>query len=146
MKRGFNVSTGESSQAVRRLLARTTLIVVAVSLISCSSYQGSSDNTWTASFFKDPDRVWNAIELVLIELDYEVAEENRSDGVIRAESEPAEDGTVVVLAIDQVMRTNDQVHVYVKPSFGGNAGSQNPDLLKAAADGFVKALEEKLKG
>jgi hypothetical protein len=90
--------------------------------------------------------VWNAIQLVLIELEYEVIEENRDDGVIRTVSDPAEDGTVIALAIDQVMRTNDQVKVYVKPSFSGNAGTRNPDLLKTAADDFIKAVEERLKG
>jgi hypothetical protein len=44
------------------------------------------------------------------------------------------------------MRTEDQVHVYVKPSFGGEQGSADTDLLKAAADAFVKALEDQLKG
>jgi hypothetical protein len=127
-------------------MINTTLIVVVMSLIGCSAYKGASDNSWTATFFKDPDRVWNAIELVLIELDYEVSAENRPDGVIRAESSPSEDGTIVALAIDQVMRTNDQVNVYVKPSFAGNAGSRDSNLLKAAADEFVAALEGKLKG
>jgi len=82
----------------------------------------------------------------LIELDYEVLSENREDGVIRAASEPAEDGTVIGLAIDQVMRTEDQVHVYIKPSFTGDEGSTNPDLLKAAADELIKALDDKLRG
>ena len=53
---------------------------------------------------------------------------------------------MIALAIDQVMRTQDQVNVYVKPSFGGDRGSADPDLLKAAADAFVKALEKQLKG
>jgi len=146
MKSDFNLSMAGIPQWICRCIARTTLLTVAVSVISCSAYQSSSDGTWTTTSFKDPDRVWNAIQLVLIELDYEVIEENRDDGVIRTESNPAEDGAVITLAIDQVMRTNDQVKVYVKPSFSGNAGARNPDLLKAAADDFVKALEEKLKG
>jgi hypothetical protein len=90
--------------------------------------------------------VWNAIELVLIELDYEVSEENRDDGVIRAVSEPAADGTVIALAIDQVMHTNDQVKVYVKPSFGGDAGARDPAILEVAAERFVRALGESLNG
>ena len=81
-----------------------------------------------------------------VRLEYEVITERRPDGVIRAESSPAEDGTVIALAIDQVMRTEDQINVYVKPSFDGDGGSGNPDLLKAASDAFVKTLEEKLKG
>jgi uncharacterized lipoprotein len=140
----LTVSTADVSQHVRRLVAVTALVAVVISLTACSTLQGSSENTWTASFFKDPDSVWNAIELSLLELDYEVADQNRPDGVIRAESSPAEDGTVIALAIDQVMRTEDQVNVYVKPSFGGDRGSTDPDLLKAAADEFVRVLKGKL--
>jgi len=122
------------------------LLLIVVSLSACSTIKGSSDGTWTASFFTDPDRVWGAIEISLIELDYEVTEKNRFDGVIRARLEPADDGTVIALAIDQVMRTEDQVKVYVKPSFAGDEGSTNPDLLKAAADEFVKTLNSQLNG
>ncbi|MCW8985196.1 MAG: hypothetical protein OQK55_07630 [Thermoanaerobaculales bacterium] len=121
-------------------------VAMVVSLSACSTFKGSSDGTWNTSYFTNPDRVWGAIQLSLIDLDYEVVSENRDDGVIRAKSEPAEDGTVIALAIDQVMRTEDQVHVYVKPSFVGDEGSQNPDLLRAAAEKLIKALDEKLKG
>ena len=114
------------------------LIAMVVSLSSCSTIKGSSEGTWTTSYFTDPDRVWGAIEISLIDLDYEVVKKNRYDGIIRATSEPAEDGTVIALAIDQVMRTEDQVNIYVKPSFSGDDGSTNPDLLKAAADEFMK--------
>jgi hypothetical protein len=119
-------------------------VAMVVSLSACSTFKGSSDGTWNTSYFTNPDRVWGAIQLSLIDLDYEVVSENREDGVIRATSEPAEDGTVIALAIDQVMRTEDQVHVYVKPSFAGDRGSTNPDLLRAAADELIKALNEKL--
>ncbi|MCG6948425.1 MAG: hypothetical protein LJE93_05865 [Acidobacteria bacterium] len=144
MKREFKVSPEGFLRPFGRFMIGTTLVIVVVSSIACSAYLSSSDDSWTVTFFKDPDRVWSAIEMVLIELDYEVVEKNRPDGMIRAQSDPAEDGTVVALAIDQVMRTDDQVNVYVKPSFVGNAGSQNPDALKTAADEFVKALESKL--
>ncbi len=121
-------------------------MVIAVSLSSCSTFKGSSDGTWNTSYFTNPDRVWEAIQLSLIELGYEVESENREDGIIRATSEPAEDGTVITLAIDQVMRTEDQVHVYVKPAFAGDQGSTNPDLLRAAADELIKAVDDKLRG
>lgn len=121
-------------------------MVIAVSLSSCSTTKGSSDGTWNTSYFTNPDRVWGAIQLALIDLDYEVESENREDGIIRATSEPAEDGTVIALAIDQVMRTADQVHVYVKPSFAGDQGSTNPDLLRAAADELIKAMDDRLRG
>lgn len=122
------------------------LVALVVSLPACSTFKGSSDGTWSTSFFTNPNRVWDAIQLALIDLDYEVQSENREDGVIRAASEPAEDGTVIALAIDQVMRTDDQVHVYIKPSFTGDEGSTNPDLLRAAADEFIKAIDDKLRG
>ncbi len=152
MKRDVTVSkcsTPSTASRWHRSRARAAvavLIVMVVSLSACSTIKGSSDGTWTASFFTDPDRVWGAIEISLIELDYEVTEKNRFDGVIRARLEPADDGTVIALAIDQVMRTEDQVKVYVKPSFAGDEGSTNPDLLKAAADEFVKTLNSQLNG
>jgi hypothetical protein len=121
-------------------------VAVVLSLTACSTRKESSDGTWDTSYFADPDRVWGAIQLALIDLDYEVVSENRYDGVIRATSEPAEDGTVIALAIDQVARTEDQVHVYIKPSFAGDQGSTNPDLLRAAADELIKALDEELRG
>ena len=133
-------------QNARECVVVTVLVTMFVALSACSSVKGSSEGTWNTSYFKNPDHVWGAIEIALIDLDYEVENKNRSDGVIRAMSAPADDGTIIALAIDQVMRTEDQVHVYVKPSFGGNEGSTNPDLLKAAADQFLKAVSDTLGG
>jgi hypothetical protein len=146
MKIDSKMSTVGGSRSIRRFVATSALIAVAISLAACSTFRASSDDTRTASFFENPDRVWNAIELALLELDYEVISVNRPDGVIRAESSPSEDGTVIALAIDQVVRTEDQVNVYVKPSIGGDVGSADPDLLRAAADEFMKVLEGELKG
>lgn len=122
------------------------LVAIVVSLSACSTFKGSSEGTWSASYFADPDRVWGAIEISLIDLDYEVVSKNRPDGVMRAISEPADDGTVIELAIDQVMRTDDQVKIYVKPSFASDDGSTNQDLLKAAADAFIKAVNDRVNG
>ena len=127
-------------------VAVALVVAIVVTLPACSTFKGSSEGTWNTSYFTNPDRVWNAIQLALIDLDYEVQSENRDDGIIRASSAPAEDGTVIALAIDQVARTEDQVHVYVKPSFAGDQGSTNPDLLRAAAEELIKAVDEKLKG
>ena len=121
----------------------TGILVVALSLAACSSLGGAPDG-WRVNSFKDSDSVWTAIEVTLLELDYEIVAKNRPDGVIRAESGAADDGTVIALAIDQVVRTDDQVSVYVKPSFVGDGGSVDPDLLKAAADNFVRTLESTL--
>jgi len=135
-----------ASHRILEISAVAAGMAVMMTVGACSTFQASSEDTWTATFFDNPDRVWNAIELALLELDYEITEENRTDGVMRAESSPAEDGAVIALAIDQVVRTEDQVHVYVKPSFAANPGSADPDLLKAAADAFVKRIEKELKG
>jgi len=144
MKTDSKMSTVDASQSIRRFAATTALIAIAISLASCSTFQASSDDTRTASFFENSDRVWNAIELALLELDYEVISVNRTDGVIRAESSPSEDGTMIALAIDQVVRTEDQVNVYIKPSIGGDAGSADPDLVKAAGDEFLAVLKKTL--
>jgi hypothetical protein len=130
---------------VNLCVVATVLLVMVTLLSACSSLGGASDG-WRVNSFKDPDTVWAAIELALLELDYEIVTSNRPDGVIRAESRRTDDGTVIALAIDQVVRTDDQVSVYVKPSFAGNGGSSDPDLLKAAADAFVKHLESTLNG
>lgn len=128
------------------IAALAVLILTVVSLSACSTSKGASDGTWRANYFKDPDSVWGAIELSLIELGYEVTDKNRFDGVIRAESDPAADGTVIVLEIDQVAHTDDQVNVFVKPSFGSDGGDASPDLLKAAADAFMTSLNAILNG
>lgn len=145
----YGPSTARQWRCCRERVIVVVLTAMVVSLLSCSTFKGSSEGKWTASFFMDPDRVWGAIDLSLVELDYEVMSENRPDGVIRARSEPAEDGTVIVLEIDQVVYTDDQVNVFVKPSFGGDGGDggdASPDLLKAGADAFMTSLNAKLNG
>jgi hypothetical protein len=129
---------------MRQCAVMTLLIVVIVSLLACSTSTGASDGTWRANYFKNANSVWGAIELSLIDLDYEVTDKNRFDGVIRAESEPAVDGTVIVLDINQVVYTEDQVNVFVKPSFGGEGGAANRDLLKAAAEELIQRVTSKL--
>jgi uncharacterized lipoprotein len=139
-------SETSSADSWSRCAMVVVLVAMVMSLAACSTIDGSSDGSWNTSYFTDPDRVWGTLQLVLIDLDYEVVSENRDDGIIRARSEPAEDGTVINLAIDQVMRTQDQVNVYIKPSFAEGQGSANPDLLRTAADELIKAMDEKLRG
>jgi len=144
-KCGYPSTAGRWHRCRERAIA-AVLIAMVVLLSSCSTIKGSSEGTWTASYFTDPDRVWGAMEISLIDLDYEVVSKNRYDGVIRAISAPADDGTIIELAIDQVVRTEDQIKIYVKPSFAGDGGSTNPDLLRAAADEFLKAVDDTLNG
>jgi hypothetical protein len=132
-------------QSVRRVARVIALVLAIVSLSACASSKGTAAGTWRANFFVNSDRVWNAIEVSLIEVDYQVTEKSRYDGTIRAESAAADDGTVIVLDIDQVAYTNDQVNVFVRPSFADEGASANPALLKAAADRFMSILNTKLK-
>ncbi|MEE9561984.1 MAG: hypothetical protein V3W50_02825 [Thermoanaerobaculia bacterium] len=150
MKRNVMVSgrenrlTAVGRQQIHECVVVMLLIVMTVSQSACSTSTGASDGTWRANYFKDPNSVWGAIELSLIDLDFEVTDKNRFDGVIRAQSDPAADGTVIVLDINQVVYTEDQVNVFVKPSFGAGGGSANPDLLEAAAEELITKVNSKL--
>jgi hypothetical protein len=141
-RRAEAASTVDRRPMYRGAVAAFAIVSLLVVGSACTSSKG--DSQWRGNYFKDPDSVWNAIELTLLELDYDVTDENREDGIIRAESESSEGGAVVVLAIDQVMRTQDQVNVFVKPSFATGATDADPDRLKAAGDAFMKSLNEKL--
>lgn len=144
----FNGGCSDSAggrQSVRRLAGLIALVVMVVSLSACASSKAASDGTWRANFFVNSDSVWNALELSLIDVDYAITEKNRFDGTIRAESAAADGGTVIVLDINQVAYTNDQVNVFVRPSFAAEGASANPELLKAAADRFMSILNTKLK-
>jgi hypothetical protein len=146
LSRGKDRTTASMRRPLGEVLVATAVVFLVVILSACATSEGDSASSWRGNYFKDPDSVWGAIEVSLIELDYEVTDKNRYDGVIRAESSPADDGTVIILSIDQVMRTGDDVNVFVKPAFAGGDGSANPDLLKAAADEFMKTLNAKLNG
>lgn len=115
-------------------------------VLACSTLTGNSEGTWTSSYFKNPDEVWAGIELALDQLGYEVTDSNRPDGKIRAE--PAEDGEgpEVVLAIDQVARTDDQVIIYVKPISENAETPATSAQLEAAARDFLAVLDRKLGG
>ena len=91
MKRSFAVFTAAAWRRLIGFSATTGLVAAVISMGACSSLNGSPEGTWTATSFENPDRVWNAIELALLELDYEVVTENRADGVIRAESSANDD-------------------------------------------------------
>ena len=119
------------------------VVICLTSILACSSLSSSSPDSWTGRYFQNPDRVWAAILETLIDLDYRVAVSNREDGTIQTEPQAGEDHAGVVLSIDQMMHTHDQVSVYVKPSGvdGADSGAR-----KAAADQFMAALNKKLQG
>ena len=139
-------STKRGGLIVRDILPVAIVIGALTFCPACSSWSKSPPDTWTASYFKNPDRVWAGILETLIDLGYDVAESNRQDGRIRTEPHVGEESPGVVLTIDQVMRTGDQVNVYVKSSFGDAGEDANPDVLKGAGDQFVAALDKKLQG
>ena len=131
---------------VREVFVASAVVFLVVTMAACASSKGESADSWRGNYFMNPDRVWNAIELTLIDLEYEVIKENRPDGVIQAESSPDEDGTVILLAIDQMMRTEDQVNVFVKPVAGDPTAAPTQETLDKAAQEFTAVLKRKLGG
>jgi len=125
------------------ILPVSGVVIVLFFCLACSSLFKSSPASWTGNYFQNPDRVWANILETLIDLDYVVAEKNRPNGTIQTEPHAGKDHPGVVLSISQVMYTNDQVNVYVKPSGGDGADSET---LKAAADQFMAALNKNLQG
>lgn len=120
------------------------IILLAVVTVSCSSSGGG--DTYRANFFQNPDRTWAAVELNLIELDYEIESSNRVDGIIQAVGEEGDDGVRVALRIDHVLRVQDQVNVYVKPRDGGGSTRASDAALDRAATAFLTELRKKLDG
>ena len=92
------------------------MILVLVSIFGCAATQPSSD-PWVIDYVGSPDDVWAACHIALVELDYDVESENRQDGLVRAVRAGAEEGSIDVLSLDQIMRTND-VKVYVRAAAG----------------------------
>ena len=127
------------------------LVVLAVALSlsggwGCSAYRNAGSGELTSSFFMPPQNVWSGLERTLLELDYLITDQNRIDGKLRAESTPEDGGAMIVLYIDQMMRTSDQVHVYVKPADGDGDRPATPAELESAGKAFLAALDEDLNG
>ena len=144
---GFHrVTVRRAARFVLDLRPMLALLVCVITFLACASSSNPRPETWSSSYFQNPDRVWAAILETLIDLDYDVAESNREDGILRTEPQAGEKGNGVVLSINQVMYTFDQVNVYIRPSAGVAGDTVDPGVLKAAADQFKTALDNKLLG
>jgi len=120
-------------------------VMTAALMVSCASVK-NPPGTVTAQFFQNPDRVWEAIQISLENLEYEVESSNRDEGKIRA-AKPADDQTPwIALDINQVMNTQDQVNVYVRGVAEDPSAAPGQDELEKAAQDFVTVLKRKLGG
>jgi len=111
------------------------VVVVLVASLGCASLK-TEGHPWTTHFVGDPDFVWQALHLAMIELDYDVEAENRFDGTIRAARAGDEPGSTVVLSIDQIMRTND-VNVYLRVAAGPDEPVMSLDRQEKHAKEFL---------
>ena len=132
--------------SLRRALVIMTAIPILLAIAGCSTLSSDSSDTSRANFVRDPFRVWAAIELAVIEIEYRIEESDEMQGTVRAVSNTGGKGPEIVLNISQVGHGSDQVSVYVKPSFSEAGGSGDPDLLDEASAEFMKHLKELLNG
>lgn len=126
--------------------AAVTLVAAAVTLVAaagCSSAADSDPDAWAAAYVHNPDRVWAAIHDALDELGYEVEEEDRLEGRIRAAEITDDPYRGVVLQIDQVQRT-EVVRVFVRPSVGSAGGPEGFARRDEAVREFLDALDRRL--
>jgi uncharacterized protein (DUF2461 family) len=130
--------------SVRLAIATLTVAGVAVlTLGGCASSPAADDDAWSAAYVDNPDRVWTAIHQSLEQLGYEVEEEDRFDGTIRAVEMTDRPYQAVVLRIDQIQRT-EVVRVHVHPSGGSTGAPDSYHRLDEAARAFVAELDRRL--
>jgi len=124
---------------MKRGIPRSVVIPVAGALLfvalGCALTRPSSD-PWTTYYVGSPDDVWTAIHMALVELDYDVETENRSEGVIRAVREAGDGRPSTVLSIDQVMRGN-EVKVYVRVAAAPDEPAMTFERQETAAEDFL---------
>ena len=108
---------------------------VLIASLGCASLKTEGD-PWTTHCVCDPDSVWQASHIALIELDYDVETENRDEGTIRAVRPGDAEGATVVLSIDQMMVTNN-VKVYVRVAAGEGDPAMSRDLQEKHAKDFL---------
>lgn len=126
-----------------RCVLATVAAVAAIGLASCSSSPTAEGDAWSAAYVDNPDRVWTAMHLSLEELGYEVEEEDRLEGSIRAVeiTDPPYRG--VTLNIEQIQRT-EVVRVHVRPSAGSASGPDSYRRLDEAVHEFLLELDSRL--
>ena len=122
------------------------LILLLLAIAGCSAWSREPADTWRANYVRDPFRVWSALELTLVDLEYRVEESDQMQGTIRGVENTGGKGPEVVLDISQVGHGSDHVSVYVKPSFSEAGGTGDQDVLDKAATAFMKRLDELLNG
>lgn len=132
--------SGVSDHSAARALALVAVLLAAVA--GCSS-SASDPDAWTAAYVDNPDRVWAAIHVSLDELGYEVEEEDRLEGTIRAAEIADEPYRGVVLHIDQVQRS-EVVRVFVRPSAGSAGGPDGSSRRDGAVREFLDVLDRLL--
>jgi uncharacterized lipoprotein len=127
----------------RRLAALLILAAAALAGVACSSVVSESDDPWTASYVDDAERVWAAIHRALDALGYEVEEEDRGDGTIRAAQINEPSYRSVVLRIEEVQKA-ELVRVIVRPSAGATGTPDDHRRRDEAVREFLTALDEHL--
>ncbi len=131
---------------LRRRGLAVMMLLVLLAITGCSAWSREAPDTWRANYVRDPFRVWSAIELALTDLEYRIEDSDELQGTVRGVSNTGGKGPEIVLNISQVARGSDQVSVYVKSSFSEAGETGDPDLLEAAAAGFMKHLNDLLDG
>jgi hypothetical protein len=126
-----------------RLLGLGVTVALALAMIAaCSSGPYMKPDPWMRQYLDPPDRVWQAIQISLDELEYTIESSNRPDGKIEAITSTDESEPPVGLLIDQVVWSEGEAKVYVKPA-DGNAESE---AYQKAAKAFLDELDKQLKG
>lgn len=118
-------------------------VVATFAAAGCSSSSAGDGDAWSAAYVDNPDRVWSAIHMTLDELGYEVEDEDRLEGTIRAVEVTDPPSRGFVLHIDQVKRT-EVVRVYVRPSGGSASGPERPHQFDEVVRQFLDLLDAKL--
>jgi len=117
------------------------LVSPAIFIAACSSTP-KPDDPATLVYVGSSDDTWTALQIVLIELDYDVVSEDRNEGTIRATRAADDTRPGSVLTIDQIAR-HDTISLFVRAA--GAAGGPSLDdvqrqTLAKEFLGLVKSL------